>query len=391
MVVASDPRLTEAGHADAGAETSFVVEAVTEAFFQSADYAALHARSNASAFQHPLWLQGFHRHLAPSRGARCVTLVGRPGPGEPPCFVLPMIARKLSGVTILESADLGVSDYAAPVVDPDWWERQHDHAAVRACVAAALPSHDILRVKPIRDDHLALWQAFLPGSTKTLGFSAHATSLVASVERWREEALTDSFARYLARKRKRFFKTEGARLVVVQGAQAIARAMERLAQLREGRFEQDVIAAPAAQAFYSAVAQSGEQAGFARVYALELGGEAIGYTFCLAFGGRLHYLLIGCDYQTHGRHSPGLLLYDGMIGDWIETGGEIFDFTIGDEPFKAVFGTVATPLHVLTHTPTVRGALALAAMRWRERWREASAATTTTPFARRQTSGEDNG
>lgn len=391
MVIASDPRLTEAGHADAGAETSFVVEAMTEAFFQSADYAALHARSNASAFQHPLWLQGFHRHLAPSRGAQGVTLVGRPGPGEPPCFVLPMIARKLSGVTILESADLGVSDYAAPVVDPDWWERQHDHAALRASVAAALPSHDILRVKPIRDEYLALWQAFLPGSTKTLGFSAHATSLVASVEHWREQALTDSFARYLARKRKRFFKTEGARLVVVQGAQAIAHAMERLAQLREGRFEQDVIAAPAARAFYSAVAQSGEQAGFARVYALELGGEAIGYTFCLAFGGRLHYLLIGCDYQAHGRHSPGLLLYDGMIGDWIETGGEIFDFTIGDEPFKADFGTVATPLHVLTHTPTVRGALALAAMRWREWWREASAATTTTPFARRQTSGEDNG
>lgn len=391
MVIASDPRLTEAGYADAGTETSFVVEAVTEAFFQSADYAALHARSNSSAFQHPLWLQSFHRHLAPSRGAQGVTLVGRSGPGEPTCFVLPMIARKLSGVTILESADLGVSDYAAPVVDPDWWERQHDHAALRASVAAALPSHDILRVKPIRDEYLALWQAFLPGSTKTLGFSAHAASLVGPVEHWREQALTDSFARYLARKRKRFFKTEGARLVVVQGENAIARAMERLAQLREGRFEQDVIAAPAAQAFYSAVAQSGEQAGFARVYALELGGEAIGYTFCLAFGGRLHYLLIGCDYQAHGRHSPGLLLYDGMIGDWIDAGGEIFDFTIGDEPFKADFGTVATPLHVLTHTPTVRGALALAAMRWRERWREASATTTTTPFARHQPSGEDNG
>jgi CelD/BcsL family acetyltransferase involved in cellulose biosynthesis len=391
MVIASDPRLTEAGHADAGTETSFVVEAVTEAFFQSADYAALHARSNSSAFQHPLWLQAFHRHLAPSRGAQGVTLVGRPGPDEPPCFVLPMITRKLSGVTILESADLGVSDYAAPVVDLDWWELLHDQPALRESVAAALPSHDILRVKPIRDEHLALWQALLPGSTKTLGFSAHATSLVASLEHWREQALTDSFGRYLARKRKRFFKTEGARLVVVQGENAIACAMERLVQLREGRFEQDVIAAPAAQAFYSAVAQSGEQAGFARVYALELGGEAIGYTFCLAFGGRLHYLLIGCDYQAHGRHSPGLLLYDGMIGDWIDAGGEIFDFTIGDEPFKADFGTVATPLHVLTHTPTVRGALALAAMRWRERWREASATTTTTPFARHQPSGEDNG
>ena len=130
MVIASSPRSTEKGHAETGAATAYVVEAVTEAFFQSADYAALHARSKATAFQHPLWLQALHKHLTPSRGAQGVTLVGRPGPGEPPCFVLPMIARKLSGVTILESADLGVSDYAAPVVDSVWWERQHEHLGI---------------------------------------------------------------------------------------------------------------------------------------------------------------------------------------------------------------------------------------------------------------------
>ncbi len=390
MVVADDPRLTDGGRAGAGAAMPFVVEVSTEEFFQSADYAALYARSGASAFQHPLWLQAFYRHLAPSRGARAVALVGRPGPGQPPSIVLPLIVRKLSGVTVLESADLGVSDYAAPVVDLDWWQMQGDHRSIRASLAAALPSHDLLRVKPIRDEHLPLWHALLPGSVRKLGFSAHATVLAGPVERWREQALTESFARYLARKRKRFFKGEGARLVVVEGEQAIAAAIGRLAELREGRFEQDVIAAPAALAFYRTVAQSGASADFARVYALEVGGEAIGYTFSVTERGRLHYLLIGCDYQAHGRHSPGLLLYDGMIADWINAGGETFDFTIGDEPFKADFGTVATGLHTLTQASTLRGALALAALRWRERWRDGAAPTTTTAFAHRQTSGEDN-
>ncbi len=370
---------------------SLVVERASEAFFQSEDYAALFERSNASAFQHPLWIQAFYRHLAPSRDAEPVVLVGRPRGDEPPCLVLPLIVRRLSGVIILESADLGVSDYAAPVVDLGWWNSLSDHGAIRDSIASALPSYDILRVKPIRDEHLALWQSLLPGSASKLNFSAHASDLVAPAERWREQALTESFGRYLSRKRKRFFKGQGARLLVVEGEQAIAAAVDRLAALREGRFDGDVIAAPAALSFYRAVAQSGVKTGYTRVYALELGGEAIGYTFCVAHDGRLHYLLIGCDYQAHGRHSPGLLLYDGMIEDWIATGGKSFDFTIGDEPFKADFGTVPTGMHALTQAKTLRGGLALAAMRWRERWRESASVVNKTPFANRQSSGEENG
>ncbi|MBC2775101.1 GNAT family N-acetyltransferase [Rhizobium sp. AQ_MP] len=276
-------------------------------------------------------------------------------------------------------------------MDLDWWQMPGDHASLRSTIAAALPAHDILRVKPIRDEHIELWQALLPGSATKLTFSAHAADLVAPAELWREQALTESFARYLSRKRKRFLKGDRARLVVLEGEDAIGTALDRLAALREGRFDGDVIAAPAARTFYRAVAQTGAQTAYSRIYALEVGGEAIGYTFCVAHRSRLHYLLIGCDYRAHGRHSPGLLLYDGMIEDWIKTGGQIFDFTIGDEPFKSDFGTVPTPLHVLTHATTLRGTLALVATRWRERWRENSAATTTSPFANRQSSEEDHG
>lgn len=391
MVAARSSGLTNHDTASGEAARSLVVNVTTEAFCQSDDFADLFARSNASAFQHPLWLAAFYHHLAPSRDAEPVILVGRPGPDQRPCLVLPMILRKLSGVTILESADLGVSDYAAPVVDLDWWRMQGDHASIQSSIAQALPPHDILRVKPIREEHLPLWQGLLPGRAAKLSFSAHASDLVAPVTLWRERALTESFARYLSRKRKRFFKAEGARLVVVEGEQAVAAAVEHLAALREGRFDGDVIAAPAALAFYRAVAQTGLRTGYCRVYALEVAGEAIGYAFCVAHGSRLHYLLIGCDYQAHGRHSPGLLLYDGMIEDWVQAGGAIFDFTIGDEPFKADFGTAPTALHMLTHATTLRGSLALAAMRLRERWRENSAASTTTPFANRQSSEEENG
>jgi CelD/BcsL family acetyltransferase involved in cellulose biosynthesis len=126
---------------------------------------------------------------------------------------------------------------------------------------------------------------------------------------------------------------------------------------------------PAALDLYRSVAVEGARSGFARTYSLETDGEVVGITFAITAAGRLNYLLIGCDYARFGRHSPGLLLYDGMIADWINEGGDVFDFTIGDEPFKTDFGTHRTPMSGLTRAATWRGSLALSALDLRETWR----------------------
>jgi CelD/BcsL family acetyltransferase involved in cellulose biosynthesis len=51
----------------------------------------------------------------------------------------------------------------------------------------------------------------------------------------------------------------------------------------------------------------------------------------------------------------------------IAAGGECFDFTIGDEPFKMDFGTSPTAIHALTAQPTWRGQLMRAALETRQR------------------------
>lgn len=293
--------------------------------------------------------------------------------------MLPLIRRRLSRVTLLESADLGVSDYAAPIVDDQWWETINDRDAVKELIARQLPPYDVLRLKPVRPEHLSLWRAFLPGESRSLGFSAHATLVAGPMEAWRERALTASFARMLARKRKRFFRSPGAQLSILKKPGAISEALNCIAQLRAGRFVEDIIQNPAALAFYRSVALNGMSAGFARTYALHIGEEVVGYAFAVTDAGRLNYLLIGCNYVEHGRHSPGLLLYDGMISDWMEQGGDVFDFTIGDEPFKADFGTLPTLMSEITHAVGLRGALAITAFRVRERWRARTHGPSTPP------------
>jgi CelD/BcsL family acetyltransferase involved in cellulose biosynthesis len=332
--------------------------------FTNAEYASLYERSRATAFQHPVWLDAFYRHLPTARAAEGLVVTGRDDTGRM-LFVLPMIRRRKSGVTLIETADLGVSDYSAPVVDRDWSAPPD----LRAQVAAILPAHDLLRIRPVRAESCGDWQAFFAADSVPLGVSSHAVPVEAPMAAWRQTRLDASFARRLARKRKRFFAQEGARVERIQGADAIGRAVDEMRRLRSGRFEGDMIALPSVHRFYRDVAVKGAERGFAHVYALMLGQEAIGYVFGIADRGRFHYLLIGCDYEAHGRHSPGLLLYDAIIEDWAERGGTVFDFTIGDEPFKSDFGTAPTPMFMLAQAGSWFGGLAATMFDARERLR----------------------
>ncbi len=331
--------------------------------FGGADYARLHAASGATAFQHPLWLEAFYRRLAGPRGAEKIVVTGRDADGTLR-LVLPLIRRRMSGVALLESCDLGVSDYAAPVVDADLAVG----AGLADAVAAVLPQHDILRLRPVRAEHVEAWRSLLGGQAARLDFFAHATTLPASFSAWRQSAYADGFRRMLDRKKKRFLKQDGARVRLLTEAAEIDRAITDIARLRAGRFQGDLIQQDFVAAFYADVARMGA-AGLARTYAIEFEGAPIGHAFGIAHAGRFNYLLIGCDYEAHGRHSPGLILYDSMIADWIGAGGATFDFTIGDEPFKADFGTAPTPMFEISARPTWRGRLAAAGFAAREQLR----------------------
>ncbi len=326
--------------------------------FGGAEYEALFAASDATAFQHPVWMQTFFSDLAPHRGATPMVVTGRAGPDDRLVFVLPMIRRSLAGAVLVEASDLGVGDYAAPVVDRDWLASSRSDVA--ATIAAALPSHDVLRIRPIRDEHAALWQLFFPQSRRELDFSAHAMDLRAADPDWRGGLLPPGFRKTLERKRRKFSGAADARLRRLDDPAEAAAAIAHLARLRAGRFAGDLIAQDHVRAFYARVAAEGCAAGFAAVYALEVAGEQAGVTFAITHAGRMNYLLIGCDYARHGGLSPGLMLYDRMIHDWATNGGEVFDFTIGDEPFKRDFGTIPTRMFEIADAPTVRGRIFLA-------------------------------
>ncbi|MEP0942584.1 MAG: GNAT family N-acetyltransferase [Rhizobiaceae bacterium] len=344
--------------------------------FKGSEYAKLFAGSGASAFQSPLWLDSFYRHLAPYRGADKLVISLRDQVGELVGLV-PMIRRRKSGLTLIEATDLGVSDYSAPVLSDAAREMLRGDAQVQASFVKAIGAHDILRIQPVLPDHIDDWQSLLNSGPEAAGFSAHAVGLYPPFDRWRGNNLDRKLSGMVARKGKRWKKQHKVELEHLQDPSSIKLAIKNLARLRQDRFEGDPIQEPAVADFYASVASSYHCGGVsiaavdasasanttvaaAETWVLSSDGSVAGILFGLTHLGAFHYLLIGADYDTHGRHSPGLQMYDWIIEDWMARGGTSFDFTIGDEPFKQQFGTTARPMSRFLRAGSLKGRMAMA-------------------------------
>jgi CelD/BcsL family acetyltransferase involved in cellulose biosynthesis len=309
-----------------------VLAAVDRFDFAAEDYRALFERAQVSPFQHPDWLSAFYRILAPAHGAEPLIVVGRRLDDGALALVVPLLRRRTASGIVIEYASLGVTDYALPVIAPEVALAQDGRLAPD--YVQALGRFDRLEIAPVREDDVAVWRLLLPLESAPLGFSAHHLDALSQFE------VTPELARKVRRLQER-----GDLALEIVGAESVPDALMAARRFRQGRFRDDPLQSAAGLDFYAAVAATGQASGLARTYRLTCGGETVAVLFGLAHRRRFHYLVLGCDYASFGRFSPGMIMFARAMEDWFGNGGEVFDFTIGDEPFKTALGCARTPMH----------------------------------------------
>jgi CelD/BcsL family acetyltransferase involved in cellulose biosynthesis len=322
-----------------------VLTAVDHFDFASDEYCALFQRSQSSPFQHPDWLSQFYRIMAPGHGAEPLIVVGRRLDTGALVLVVPLLRRRTGAGVALEYAFLGVTDYALPVIDPALAPVDDDRLAQD--FLQALGGFDRLDIAPVRQDDRAAWRHLLPRDSAPLGFSAHHLHARSKLK------TTPKLARKMRRLRER-----GELTLEIADPESIPDTMLAARRFRQGRFRDDPMQSAAGFEFYVAVAASG----LARTYRMTCGGGLVAVLFGLVHRRRFHYLVLGCDYPKFGRFSPGMIMFAQAMEHWFEDGGEVFDFTIGDEAFKTALGCKRTPMHGLSQlgNAPARGELAMA-------------------------------
>lgn len=325
--------------------------------FRSAEYADLYRDSDATAFQHPVWISGIYEELAPRLGARKVVVTARADHGRL-VGVLPFVHRRQWGTRVLEFADLGVNDYAAPILAPSFAAELSDNNQIARQIRRALGPFDLLRVERVPDTPDLMCSLLHRSKPKKHTYAAHLITLHPTHEQWRD-SLDPKFARHLDRKYKRLRPKGERRLRTIEDPADADEAMKRMQQFRHARFAErrgtDLVQHPAYFDFYSSVARRGFTDGPSRLVVLEVGGETAAVALDLLERDRELFLLVGYDMERLRNYSIGLLIVDELIRCAIGEGATAFDLTVGDEDYKADFGARSRPLYEIQVTGTSRG------------------------------------
>ncbi len=144
----------------------------------------------------------------------------------------------------------------------------------------------------------------------------------------------------LARKRRRFEALPGARVRMVESAEQLAPAFERLVALHQlrwsGRTERPAFSTPQYRGFHRELMQALLPQGQLRLLALEIEGQAIAMIYAMQYKRRFCFFQSGFD-PAHAHHSPGDVLMGYAVEFAIAGGCEIFDMLKGDHEYKRHF------------------------------------------------------
>ena len=125
----------------------------------------------------------------------------------------------------------------------------------------------------------------------------------------------------------------------------------------------DMFAAAGVPEFYRAIARRPWPAGMAHVAAIRAGGEVIAANWGLVRGNRYYYVMTSYCAGPLAAYSPGRALLYHLMAWAIERGIDEFDFTIGDEDFKAHWCEERMAMHDSVAVLSVRGLWAAAVFR----------------------------
>jgi CelD/BcsL family acetyltransferase involved in cellulose biosynthesis len=328
--------------------------------FLSAEYAGLFACSQATAFQHPLWLNGLYRQLLPGLRADPLVITVRAGDGRL-ALVLPLIRRHYGALKVVEFADFGVSDYACPVGSETDFSAILDDKFASNDIQKALKPFDNLRIQKLQSGSPVIEKLVGAREREPMNMSAHAVPLDPDYEVWRTAKVSASYRKELDKKYRQLHRKGRVAFTCATDPDVIRSTFHKMREYRQPRFENrgdgDMLQKQAYFDFYLDIAMRGCGT-LSRLYSLTLDDCPIAGVMALSHQGKLLVILGGFDQISFKNQSIGSLTFMEVARHSIESGDSLLDFTIGDEPYKGLFGAVASPLSQISRAGSSLGTIA---------------------------------
>ncbi|MBN8988064.1 MAG: GNAT family N-acetyltransferase [Rhizobiales bacterium] len=343
---------TNAGKLDARAKTraaGYRIELV-------ADWKQAVARwsdvSPSTPFQHPQWYAAWYDAFAVADGVEpLIAIVTDASTGEQ-AALLPLIRRRQSNISIVEFADLDLTDYNAPILGP---AAPRDAGAARALwrdLRSALRrmqgGADLIRLRKVpldcdgRPNPLALL-----GDAGSCALNGNVAVTGEDYDAWRY-TLEKTVRKELERSWRVFTRDPAASFQIVTDKAAALRILATT-EVQQGTRMRSlglnfILNDETCATFYRNLVRDGVGSGYAVVTALRVGDEIVATLLGIRCGARYVMIRISNAGEKWSNCSPGRLIIERTMAALHGDGVREFDFSVGNYAYKRRFGVASLPL-----------------------------------------------
>ncbi|WGR93875.1 GNAT family N-acetyltransferase [Bradyrhizobium sp. ISRA435] len=340
---------------------------IDDAFdFLSQEYAELFKDSDATAFQHPLWLSALYSKLAPAMAAKPLIVVVRDRAAGALAAVLPLLRLRRGPMRTIEFADLRVSDYLAPVCTVKKFADLLQDQSACAKLRQLIRPFDLLRLPQTARCQNADRESSGGAAPSCREHEFVCNGSTTPFEQWQANALNPSYRKELAKKWRQLQKKGALTFSCCTDSASIMEAMEAMKKFRGPRFQAqgdgDLLQRPEYFDFYSDVELRG-LGSFVRLYVMKIDGNVIATVLGLSHRDSFLILMTAFDIAGYKSQSIGSLTFERVAKACIDRGDHVLDFTIGDEPYKKLFGGRPSPISSVTQAGSAAGAVAMFALK----------------------------
>jgi CelD/BcsL family acetyltransferase involved in cellulose biosynthesis len=335
------------------------------AFFRDPGHVAARLKdfSRSTPFQDPVWLDAWYASFTGSDDVEpLIASISERNTGQPVALV-PLITRLHKGIRIIEFADLGLTDYNAPLLSDT---APQDVEAARTMwrdLQAALrhlpEGPDLLRLSKMPAQLSGGINPFaqlddvgpcsLNGTILTTGddFDTYRYSLARNVRKELERSWRVFTRDAAARFRIVTDEDEALRILSCMDIQQ----SKRMQELQLPFFLDNENCA----SFFRTLVKNGLGSGYAVVTALTVGEEIVAALLGIRRGPRYVMVRISNAGGKWSNCSPGRLIIERSMAAMHMDGVREFDFSIVEYPYKKKFGVEPLPLFAISAALSWRG------------------------------------
>jgi CelD/BcsL family acetyltransferase involved in cellulose biosynthesis len=322
--------------------------------------------ADCTAFQSFDWLATWHRHIGRPDSVRPVIVVGSYADGET-AFILPLAIVRKRAIRRLCWFGQEQCDYNAPLLARDFPQR----VAPERFLAAWRDLREQMQRDPqLRHDWIELEKMPQMVGTQTNPFlaldvtanasGAHLTQLGDDWEKFYYAKRSSATRRRDRAKRRHMTEYGEVRFVTATEIDDARRTLETLIDQKHRTFARrgipDIFLRPGLREFFLDLASNPKIRHRFHISRVEVGATWAAANFAILFGDCYYHVLASYEDDAALSHfGPGALHLRELLAHAIKLGMRRFDFTIGDEPYKAEWSDTTVKLYDHSAAATWRG------------------------------------